>query len=176
MPGTVALKSFLAIHACAHSSHVLSRHMGSLPGVVGSSGKHIHPFVPLRKTGGWSLSFAGQSRMVAFLAMAAGAALMAFWIFHSLLRVGGFFSSLFCDWALDARPRLRTSVTIIIMVFPGVIGDLLLVVRAKFKPLPEPSLDELVRSPQHRRRDGQAERLHGLEIDDQLEFGRLLDW
>ena len=34
-------------------------------------------------------------------------------------------------------------------------------------------LDDLVRPPQHRRRDRQPERLRGLEIDDQLELGRL---
>src|SRR5437016_393835 len=36
-------------------------------------------------------------------------------------------------------------------------------------------LDDLVRPPQHRLRDRQAERLGGLEVDDQLELGRLLD-
>jgi hypothetical protein len=37
------------------------------------------------------------------------------------------------------------------------------------------SLDQLVRPPQQRRRDGQPERHGGLEVDDQLELGRLLD-
>src|SRR5262245_40555930 len=37
------------------------------------------------------------------------------------------------------------------------------------------SLDHLVRPPQQRRRDRQAERLGGLEVDDQLELGGLLD-
>jgi hypothetical protein len=36
-------------------------------------------------------------------------------------------------------------------------------------------LDDLVRSPQHRRRDREAERLRGLEVNDQLELGGLLD-
>src|SRR5215813_563219 len=36
-------------------------------------------------------------------------------------------------------------------------------------------LDDLIRPPQHRRRDRQAERLGGLEVDDQLELGGLLD-
>src|SRR5215470_13199175 len=38
-----------------------------------------------------------------------------------------------------------------------------------------PSLNDLIRPRQHRRRDGQAERLGGLEVDDELELGRLLD-
>jgi hypothetical protein len=36
-------------------------------------------------------------------------------------------------------------------------------------------LDDLVRSPEHRRRDGQPERLRGLEVDDELKFRELLD-
>src|SRR6266581_9605208 len=35
-------------------------------------------------------------------------------------------------------------------------------------------LDDLIRPPQQRRRDRQAERLGGLEVDDQLEGGGLL--
>jgi hypothetical protein len=38
-----------------------------------------------------------------------------------------------------------------------------------------PSLDDLIRPQQERRRNRQAERLGGLEVDDQLERGRLLD-
>src|SRR5262249_48298773 len=38
------------------------------------------------------------------------------------------------------------------------------------------SLDHLIRPRQQRRGDRQAERLGGLEVDDQLELGRLLDW
>src|SRR5215469_5795615 len=37
------------------------------------------------------------------------------------------------------------------------------------------SFDDLVGAQQNRLRDRQAERLGGLEIDHQLEFGRLLD-
>src|SRR6476661_8258013 len=37
-----------------------------------------------------------------------------------------------------------------------------------------PSLDDLIRPLQERRRDRQAEGLGGLEVDDQLELGRLL--
>src|SRR5437870_7409968 len=36
------------------------------------------------------------------------------------------------------------------------------------------SLDDLIRPPQHRRRDREAERLRGLEVDHQLELGGLL--
>jgi len=34
------------------------------------------------------------------------------------------------------------------------------------------SFDQLIRPQQQRRRDGEAERLGGLEVDDQLEFRR----
>jgi hypothetical protein len=45
--------------------------------------------VPDRSTGGCSPSFAGQSRIVAFAEMDAGAAAIAFEIFSALV-VGGF--------------------------------------------------------------------------------------
>src|SRR5262249_23268291 len=38
-----------------------------------------------------------------------------------------------------------------------------------------PSLDDLVGTAEDRQRNGQAERIGGLQIDDQLEFRRLLD-
>src|SRR4051812_32379321 len=38
------------------------------------------------------------------------------------------------------------------------------------------SLNHLIRSQQHRRRNGEAEGLRGMEIDNELEFRRLLDW
>src|SRR5882762_7073894 len=38
-----------------------------------------------------------------------------------------------------------------------------------------PSLDHLIRSQQQRRRDGEADGLGRLEVDDQLELRRLLD-
>ena len=41
--------------------------------------------------------------------------------------------------------------------------------------LADPSLDHLIRPLQERRRDRQAEGLGGLEVDDQLELGGLLD-
>jgi hypothetical protein len=37
------------------------------------------------------------------------------------------------------------------------------------------SIDDLIRPQQQRRRDGEAEGLGGLRIDDQLELARLLD-
>jgi hypothetical protein len=37
-------------------------------------------------------------------------------------------------------------------------------------------LDDLIRPQQQRRRDREAEGLGGLEVDDEFEFGRLLDW
>jgi hypothetical protein len=37
-------------------------------------------------------------------------------------------------------------------------------------------LDDLICTHQHRLRDGQPERLRRLEIDDELELGRLLYW
>jgi hypothetical protein len=49
-----------------------------------------------------------------------------------------------------------------------------------FVPSNRDSARSITRSPdppaQQRRRDRQAERLRGLEVDDQLELGRLLDW
>ena len=38
------------------------------------------------------------------------------------------------------------------------------------------SLDHLIRPQQQRRRDGEAERLGGLEVDDEFERRGLLDW
>ena len=37
-------------------------------------------------------------------------------------------------------------------------------------------LYDLIRPRQQRRRNRQADRLGGLEVDDELEFGRPLDW
>src|SRR5262245_26378055 len=52
IPGSVGLKSFLAIHASTHCSQILSTHIGSFPGVLGSSGKQVHSFVPRRRSTG----------------------------------------------------------------------------------------------------------------------------
>jgi hypothetical protein len=47
---------------------------------------------------------------------------------------------------------------------------------ARWAKNPVPSFDDLVGAGEDRWRDGEAERLRSLEINDQLEFGRLLDW
>src|SRR6266536_4702634 len=65
-------------------------HIGSLAGVPVMSGRQLHSFVPLRRTGISSPSLAGQSRMVASFAIARGAALIAFWIFQAFVRAGFF--------------------------------------------------------------------------------------
>ena len=38
------------------------------------------------------------------------------------------------------------------------------------------SFDHLVGAAEQRERDGEAERLGGLQVDDQLDLGGLLDW
>src|SRR6266498_3207039 len=45
-----------------------------------------------------------------------------------------------------------------------------------FKPSPRRSLYHLVRAHQGRLGNAQAERSCGLEVDDQIHLGRLLDW
>ncbi len=69
----------LFIHACAQASHGASRHMGSLPGVSGLSGMHVHALVPFRSI------VPSQSLTVAPLAIDAGAALMALAILSGCL-------------------------------------------------------------------------------------------
>src|SRR5262244_2844210 len=86
--------------------------MGSFPGVVGSSGKHAHSFVPRRNTGGGSPSRAGQSRMVACRETDGGAALIAFWIFHAarFAAGAGVCAALAAAMASDATPTSTESV------------------------------------------------------------------
>ncbi len=51
MPGAVLPGlSACDMYACAHLSPCASTHIGSLPGVAGSSGMHVHPFVPCRSS------------------------------------------------------------------------------------------------------------------------------
>jgi hypothetical protein len=47
------------------------------------SGKQAHPLVPALSCAGAAPGLAGQSMMVAAALMELGAALIAFWIFHS---------------------------------------------------------------------------------------------
>src|SRR5438132_953828 len=82
-PPTWGLACFM--YASIHVIHALSRHIGSLPSVSVESGKHFQPLLPCRRTGACSPSFAGQSRIVAFAAIAEGAALIAFRIFCSFV-------------------------------------------------------------------------------------------
>src|SRR6266498_1477493 len=49
IPGPVSFGSFFDIQACAHCMAILSRHIGSLAGVLGSSGKQVHSLVPWRR-------------------------------------------------------------------------------------------------------------------------------
>src|SRR5829696_3828759 len=60
MPGTVFVGfAALAINDCTHCMLASSRHIGSRPGVSGSSAMHVQPFVP--------------GRIVAILPLASGA-------------------------------------------------------------------------------------------------------
>ena len=65
----------------------------------------VQSFVPFRSTGISPPSFPGWSTMVAFFAIARGAALIAFWTFHAFVLPAGWFplgTVSFCDalWAL----------------------------------------------------------------------------
>src|ERR1700739_1766961 len=67
------------IKACNHSIAFGSRHIGSLPGELGSSGTHVHSLVPWRST--FMLPSSRISAMVASRETAGGAALIALAIF-----------------------------------------------------------------------------------------------
>jgi hypothetical protein len=78
------------------------------------SGRHVHPFVPGRRTGISAPSLAGKSMIVAFLEIDIGAALIAFWIFQDVERAGFcivlFFVvvvvvSCFVSWATATVPK-----------------------------------------------------------------------
>src|SRR5690349_10276267 len=78
---------FLVTQASAHFWNSGSRHIGSSPTAplaAGVVGKHTQPFVPARNWVGLPPSVAGQSIIVAALAMESGAALIAFLILSSL--------------------------------------------------------------------------------------------
>src|SRR5919108_28068 len=81
MPVPVTCGCFFPCHASAHDCHSLSRHIGSStdapPYSSGELGKHTHPLLPFFSSRGLSPPLADQSRMVACLAISAGAAAMA---------------------------------------------------------------------------------------------------
>src|SRR5512132_3391716 len=91
-PGDVRLGVPWEIQAFAHSIAILSMQFGSFDGVVGSSGRHVQSFVPLRSTGISPPSVTGQSMTVAFFEIFGGAALIAFWIFQEADRAAPFFT------------------------------------------------------------------------------------
>src|SRR3954453_2953291 len=82
----------LAMYACSHSIAFGSRHIGSLPGELGSSGTQVHVPVPLRSTFIVPSSFI--SATVAVRETLGGAALIAFAIFAA--SVFGAFHSAAC--------------------------------------------------------------------------------
>src|SRR5438876_7495182 len=81
MPVPDTLGVLWPCQASAHDCHSLSRHIGSSieapPYSSGEFGKHTHPLVPALSWRGLSPSLAGQSMIVACLAISAGAAAMA---------------------------------------------------------------------------------------------------
>src|SRR5437764_545389 len=89
MPVPSTLGVALLIHASPHPCHCLSRHIGSsteaAPNSDGELGKHTQPFLPARNCLGLSPALSGQSMMVAFLLISAGAALVALAIFCAVV-------------------------------------------------------------------------------------------
>ena len=107
----------MVIHACAHSMPALSRHIGSLPGVVGLSGMHVKVPLPSRST--FMPPFSSMSMIVASCATALGAADIALAIF-SLSVLGGV-----CFGCAAARPASATTVTRVMETRRAVMGHLL---------------------------------------------------
>src|SRR6516225_5269982 len=89
------------IKACNHSIAFGSRHIGSLPGVLGSSGTQVHTPAPLRST--VMLPSSRISAMVASRDTARGAALIALAIFAASV-----FGAL-CSAAWAISPSIETS-------------------------------------------------------------------
>src|SRR5438552_19044033 len=94
MPVDVSFGSWWDIHAFAAAMAVLSRHIGAFAGVDGSSGRHVHSPAPFRRTAISPPSVVGKSITVASFEIERGAALIAFWTFHAVVRAG-FFMVLF---------------------------------------------------------------------------------
>src|SRR5579884_48674 len=71
-PGTPSGGGLWPISACTHLAAFASMHIGSGPGVCGSSGMHVHPFFPGRSV--FIAPEASAAMIVASRASAAGAA------------------------------------------------------------------------------------------------------
>src|SRR5260221_4853956 len=114
---------FFAIHACIHSCHALSAHMGSGFGVPGLSGRHTQPFVPARRV--IIFPSAPMSAMVAFALMDAGAALVALAIFaaFSTLSAVGLFGAPLCCCAAAGTAATATIRTVSLNDMLSLHGD-----------------------------------------------------
>src|SRR5262245_8282215 len=95
----------------------LSRHIGSLPGVMGLSGMQVKGPLPSRST--FMLPLSSMSTMVASWATALGAADIALAIF-SLSVLGGV-----CLGCAVARPTSATTLRTLMEILHAVIGHLL---------------------------------------------------
>src|SRR5262249_35527386 len=105
MNPTLSGGSDFVIRACNQSIALGSRHIGSFPGVLGSSGTQVHFPLPLRST--FMLPSSFISTTLALRDTAFGAAVIAFAIFAaSVLR--GFFST---AWAA-APDKIETRAVI----------------------------------------------------------------
>src|SRR3954468_8496133 len=81
---------FFSVYACSHSIALGSKHIGSLPGELGSSGTQVQSLLPLRSTFMVPSSFISVT--VAVRETLGGAAVMAFAIFAASV-FGGFQSA-----------------------------------------------------------------------------------
>src|ERR1051325_6478211 len=112
MPSPGSCGVLCAIQACAHIIAFLSRHMGSVAGVEGSSGRQVQPFEPfLSSFIGDDMSAPGAIT-VASSAMPAGAALSALLIVAASVIWGfaaGVFAAEFCAAAFWGRTTIWKS-------------------------------------------------------------------
>src|SRR6476660_7166154 len=119
MPVPLTLGCVLLIQALPQACHCLSMHIGSSTDAAPNSavdlGEHTQPLEPARSSFGWPPSLSGQSMIVAFLAISAGAALVAFAIFCVALIVAapilGVFASpvIVCCANAEAEPNARAA-------------------------------------------------------------------